>query len=71
MTPTRARGLQLGPRQTQMLRQMARSGGRWPPGWRLRGGERATAESLVRRGWVESLDNPVLTTAGRNLAFWL
>ena len=71
MTPTRARGLKLGVRQTQALRQMARSGGRWPVGWKLRGTEKATVASLVARGWVDSLDNPVLTPAGRSLAFWL
>lgn len=71
MTPTRAKGLKLGHRQTQALRLMARSGGRWPHGWVLRGTEKATMTTLVRRGWVESLDDPVLTTAGRNLAFWL
>lgn len=65
MTPTRARG----PAQT--LRLMARHDGRWPHGWALRDAEKATMATLVRRGWVESLDNPILTTAGRNLAFWL
>lgn len=50
---------------------MARAGGRWPVGWKLRGSEKETVASLVRRGWVESLDDPVLTDAGRNIAFWL
>lgn len=50
---------------------MARSGGRWPPGWKLRGSEKEAVVSLVARGWIESLDDPVLTPAGRNLAFWL
>ena len=71
MTPTRARGLKIGFRQTQALRLMARSGGRWPHGWKLRGTEKETVTSLVRRGWVESVDNPVLTDVGRNIAFWL
>lgn len=71
MTPTRAKGLKIGFRQSQILRQMARAGGRWPVGWKLRGVEKETVATLVRRGWVESLDNPVLTDTGRNLAFWL
>ena len=71
MTPTRAKGLRIGTRQMQVMRQMARSGGRWPIGWKLRGVEKETVASLTRRGWVESLDNPVLTDAGRNIAFWL
>lgn len=64
-------GFKLGFRQTQAIQLMARSGNRWPVGWKLRGSERATVASLVRRGWVESLDNPVFTDAGRNFAFWL
>lgn len=71
MTPTRARGLKLGIRQTQALRQMARAGGRWPVGWKLRGVEKMTVKSLVERGWVTSLDDPVLTPEGCNLAYWL
>lgn len=71
MTPTRARGQKLGIRQTQTLREMARQGGRWPVGWMLRDSQRATMATLVRRGWVESLENPVLTPEGRNIAFWL
>lgn len=71
MTPTRARGLKLGLRQTQVLRQMARSGGRWPHGWVLRNSEKETMFSLVKRGWVVSLDTPVLTPEGRKIAYWL
>lgn len=71
MTPTRARGRRPGIRQTQTLREMVRRGGRWPQAWMLRDSQRATMATLVRRGWVESLENPVLTTEGRNLAFWL
>ena len=71
MNPTPGRGLKIGFRQAQALRQMSRSGGRWPVGWKLRGSEREAVTSLVRRGWVESLDNPVLTDAGRNIAFWI
>lgn len=71
MTATRARGLKIGIRQAQALRQMARAGGRWPVGWKLRGVEKMTVKSLVERGWVTSLDEPVLTEEGRRLAFWL
>lgn len=71
MTPTRIRGLNVGHRMQQVMKQMARSGGRWPVGWRLRGGELESVKVLVRRGWVESVDNPVLTKEGRNIAFWL
>ena len=71
MTPTRAQGRQLGLRQLQVLRQMARSGGRWPVGWVLRGSEKQTVASLVKRGWVASLDDPVLTEEGRQIAYWV
>ena len=71
MTPTRARGLKLGIRQLQALRQMARSDGRWPVGWVLRGPERATVATLVARGWVVSLEEPVLTEEGRKVAYWV
>lgn len=61
----------LGYRQVLVLRQMARSGGRWPVGWVLRGTEKTTMATLVDRQLVQSLEEPVLTTAGRNIAFWL
>ena len=56
-------------RQLQILRLMARSGGRWPVGWVLRGTERVTMATLVRRDLVKSLEEPVLTTSGRHIAF--
>lgn len=71
MTPTRARGRKVGIRQLQALRQMARTGGRWPVGWKLRGTEKITVISLIDRGWVTSLDMPVLTEEGRKIAYWV
>lgn len=71
MTPTRARGLGLGIRQLQALRQMARSDGRWPVGWKLRGYDRDMMRRFVDRGWVTSLDDPVLTDEGRRIAYWV
>lgn len=69
MTPTRAKGLKLGFRQLQLLRLLARSGGRWPKNWKPRGTEKETLVRLVERGYVASLDDPVLTDEGRRIAY--
>ena len=60
--------LKLGIRQIQVLSIMSRSGNRWPEGWKIpRGVDRQAMMTLVNRGLVDSMENPVLTRQGIKL----